>query len=307
MAVRNGQPFLTTAIDSVLAQTYLDFRFLIVDDDSTDDTREVVRSYSDDRIELLCLDRNVGQTAALTIGLDRISTPWMARMDADDSSAPTRLEEQMRALDSNPSIGCVGTWAWAFSEDPHVPESLLVRPEMHAVIQQVLLRESPLIHGTIMVSVGAVKESGGYEHSYHYSADLDLYDRLLLHCEATNVPKPLMGLRRHPGQGSLSKKAVDESLRIFQRRLSDPRYSGEEIRILKASNAVWQLRRAYDSANERRYPLMAASLIRAIRLSPTTILNYLSSETERQRRSLKEWGFGERPWEESDATVLPDP
>ena len=55
MAVRNGEPFLNLAIESILRQTYGDFRFLIIDDASTDRTREVVRSYSDKRIELICL------------------------------------------------------------------------------------------------------------------------------------------------------------------------------------------------------------------------------------------------------------
>jgi len=65
MAVRNGEPFLNLAIDSILRQTYRDFRFLIIDDASTDRTRELVRSYSDERMEMVCLEENVGQTAAL--------------------------------------------------------------------------------------------------------------------------------------------------------------------------------------------------------------------------------------------------
>ena len=95
MTVYNGSPFLRTAIDSILNQTYADFCFLIVDDASTDDSREIVRSYKDPRIQLVCLEHNVGQTAALNIGLRQATTPWIARMDADDYSGPTRFEEQM--------------------------------------------------------------------------------------------------------------------------------------------------------------------------------------------------------------------
>src|SRR5688572_19340877 len=122
MAVRNGEPFLTAAIESILRQTYEEFRFLIVDDASTDRTREVIRSYDDKRIELLCLQQNVGQTAALSIGVQRVSTPWIARMDADDYSAATRFEKQMNLLTADPSLGCVGTFAWVFRNDPAVAE-----------------------------------------------------------------------------------------------------------------------------------------------------------------------------------------
>ena len=74
MAVYNGSAYLRTAMDSILQQTYSDFQFLIVDDASTDDTREIIRSYEDSRIQLICLEQNVGQTASLNIGLRQAST-----------------------------------------------------------------------------------------------------------------------------------------------------------------------------------------------------------------------------------------
>src|SRR3989338_9985680 len=99
MAVHNGAPYLRVAMDSILRQTYCTFRFLIVDDASGDDPRQLIGSYADPRVELLALERNVGQTAALNTGLHSCTSPWIARMDADDYSAPTRLEDQMRALE----------------------------------------------------------------------------------------------------------------------------------------------------------------------------------------------------------------
>src|SRR3989338_10031399 len=110
MAVQNGGPYLRTAIESILHQTYRDFCFLIVDDGSTDDSREIVRSYDDRRIELLCLEHNVGQTAALNKGLRHAPTPWIARMDADDYSARTRLEVQIKSLEGEPLLACLGTF-----------------------------------------------------------------------------------------------------------------------------------------------------------------------------------------------------
>ena len=98
MAVYNGERFLRTAVDSILNQTHSDFRFLVVDDASTDSTPELLRRIRDPRLEVFRLDQNVGQTAALNIGLRRAATPYIARMDADDYSAPHRLERQMSLL-----------------------------------------------------------------------------------------------------------------------------------------------------------------------------------------------------------------
>ena len=184
MAVRNGEPFLSTAIESILRQTYEHFIFLIIDDASTDHTREIVGSYqeNDKRIELLCLAKNVGQTAALSIGVRHLSTPWIARMDADDYSAPTRLEEQMRLLDRDSSVGCVGTFAWVFRDDPAAAESIITRPEFHSDIKRALVWDAPIIHGSIVVSRNAFLEAGGYNDRFRYTADLDLYDRLIQHC-----------------------------------------------------------------------------------------------------------------------------
>lgn len=296
MTVYNGEAFLPTAIESILKQTYEDFRFLIVDDQSTDRTRDVVRSYSDKRIDLLCLDQNVGQTSALVAGFDQIQSPWVARMDADDYAAPTRFEQQMALLTADSSLGCVGTWAWIFREDFRRPKALLMRPETHRDIATVLLWDSPLIHGSMIVSREAMVRAGGYDRKYRYSADWDLYDRLFLECKAANVPEPLMGLRHHSGQGSLSGTVVEEAIRILTRRLSDVRYSKHQLRSIRSALSTWYLRRAYDASEFGKYPEILRHFLKACRLSPATPLWYAFPSSIRQRRVIKTWGFGERPW-----------
>ncbi len=296
MAVYNGEAFLPTAIESILKQSYADFRFLIVDDCSRDNTREVVQSYSDSRIGLLPLDKNIGQTAALAIGLDRIESPWIARMDADDYAASTRFEKQMAHLASDSSLGCVGTWAWTFAEDHNKPKALLIRPETHESIAKVLLWESPLIHGSMIVSREAMMRAGGYDRTYRYSADWDLYDRLFLQCRAANVPEPLMGLRHHPGRGSLSSVAVDEAIRILARRLIDPRYSKQEVRSVRSALSSWYLRRAYDASDLGKYSDIPGHLLKACRLSPKTPFQYALPPRIRQNHTIKTWGFGEKRW-----------
>lgn len=234
MAVRNGEPYLQAAVESILTQTYTDFTFLVIDDQSTDNTREIVRSYDDRRIQLLALDKNIGQTAALNRGLQETRTEWIARMDADDYSAPKRFEMQMQTAKSDETLGCIGTFAWTFTGIPSVIEGKLEKPVGNAAIQSALLWSSPIIHGSMIARTQVMRDAGGYNERYRYSADLDLYDRLLAHCAADNVPEPLLGIRRHAGQDSHSVKAIRESIDIFNNRLATGRYSSKEIAVVRA-------------------------------------------------------------------------
>jgi glycosyltransferase involved in cell wall biosynthesis len=271
MAVYNGGAFLRTAIDSILQQTYSNFRFLIVDDASTDDTRETVRSYQDERIELLCLDRNVGQTAALNAGLRHASTPWIARMDADDYSAPTRLEEQMAALDSDPSLSCLGTFAWTFSDEPSNPDGVVTTPVTYEEIQRVLLG-SPLIHGSIIISREALLDVGSYNDRYRYCADVEMYDRFLPRYKAAAISRQLLGVRRHVGQGSNTKVAFEEAIEISAHRLATADYSAKDAAVVRGSLSRAHLSHARFLAQEVKFAGIMRDLLAALRVSPKTFL-----------------------------------
>lgn len=268
MAVHNGQPYLRTAVDSILSQTYRGFEFLIVDDASTDDTVDVLRSYDDERINLLCLDQNIGQTAALNRGVEQASTPWIARMDADDFSAPTRLEKQMAALDSDSSLGCVGTFVWTFREDPNKTEREIRLPETSSDINRALLARWPLVHSTIVINRVVLTKIGAYNERFRYCADIDLYDRLLDKHTAANVPEFLLGLRQHGDQGSRSRTAVEENIEISTRRLSSRKYSRAEEAIVRGNLAHLLIFRARYFGGDQRFLMLFKDLWSALRSSP---------------------------------------
>lgn len=270
MAVYNGGPYIRTAIESILSQTFQEFRFLIVNDASTDDTEAIVRSYPDPRIEWVPLKENGGQTAALNVGLQRARTPWMARMDADDYSAPTRLESQMRALACDRSVRCVGTAIWEFSEDPKRVERVKTRPVSHDQIRRAALHGSGMIHGSIVIHRESLLHIGGYNERYRYASDRDLFIRFLSRYRATNLKEPLLGIRRYPQQDSFSKVAADEYIDIFEKLLSEEGYSPAEKRILRHSLAYSHLFRAGCLRSKGDYGGWYQEQIRAMGLSPRT-------------------------------------
>ena len=268
MAVHNGEPHLQTAVESILAQHYRDFRFLIVDDASTDRTREIIRAADDPRLELLALPRSVGQTAALNIGLRRATTPWIARMDADDYSAPTRLAEQMTALSHYPAVRCVGTFVWEFRDDPSIVDVIKSRPVDYEGIKRAALCGSGMIHASIVINRKALLDAGAYDERYRYASDRDMFIRFLDRYQAMNVPKPLFGIRRHPQQDSFSLRAAEEYLEICETLLSDGRWSSSERAILRESLAFCYLFRARCHRRQRQYGPWGRDTVRAVRLSP---------------------------------------
>ena len=292
MAVYNGTPYLSAAIDSILAQTYTDFNFLIVDDASTDNTRDIVRSYKDQRIQLHCLESNVGQTAALDIGLRYADTEWIARMDADDYSDPFRIQEQMAALDQDTELSCVGTYAWTFKDDPLEIDGVITTPLTPNNINKALLRGSPLIHGSLVINRRALLEAGGYDGRYRYSADLEMSDRFLHDHKAICLPKSLIGVRRHLNQGSRTIEAFNENIEIFTTRLAEGEYSRQDETTIKASLAFHYLIRSQRHIRLNKFGSALKDLFLSIRTAPRSfVINLVrvvvSSIPERNKSFLK--------------------
>lgn len=90
MPVYNGEPYLVESVDSILNQTFVDFEFIIVDDGSTDHSREILAEYAkkDTRIALYCNHQNSGIIKTLNKGLALARGKYIARHDADDVSLP---------------------------------------------------------------------------------------------------------------------------------------------------------------------------------------------------------------------------
>ena len=109
MTVHNGEPYLRESVASILNQTYRNFNFFILDNASSDDSANIIKSFNDKRIKLIELSSNIGQTRALNMGLKIIKAKYTAGMDADDIALPTRFEKQINYLINIPNVCVVGT------------------------------------------------------------------------------------------------------------------------------------------------------------------------------------------------------
>ncbi|MEW9093566.1 MAG: glycosyltransferase [Clostridiaceae bacterium] len=123
MSVYNGEKYIKETIESILNQTYKNFEFIIINDGSTDNTREIIESYNDSKIKLYNLQRNMGVGEALNFGLSKCNGKYIAKADSDDIYDNKRLEKQNKFLDENLDIALVKTLIEYFPENKKVEKS----------------------------------------------------------------------------------------------------------------------------------------------------------------------------------------
>lgn len=102
MSVYNSEKYVSEAIESVLKQSFDDFEFIIVNDGSTDNTAEIIRSFPDNRI--LMIDKEHNYIDSLNAGMKKASGKYIARMDSDDIMHIDRLKIQNMIMDEEPSV-----------------------------------------------------------------------------------------------------------------------------------------------------------------------------------------------------------
>jgi glycosyltransferase involved in cell wall biosynthesis len=202
LAVYNGSAYVEQAIQSILAQTFTEFELLIVNDASTDDTKQRIGSFRDERILVIENVRNEGLAASLNRGVQMAHGEYIARQDADDLSHPSRFAGQVAFLDAHPEIGVVGTTARWIDE---LGNTLQEWPRLcsNADLQENMLRTCFLIHGSTMVRREALLDVGGYGEQMRTGQDYDLWLRLSETWDLACLPEVLYVYRQHAGMASV--------------------------------------------------------------------------------------------------------
>lgn len=198
MPVYNGEKYLREAIESILAQTFTDFEFLIINDGSTDGTREIARSYRDPRIRLVDNPMNMGLVKSLNRGLELASGELIARQDSDDVSYPTRLERQITFLDAHPEVVLVGTQAHLANQHGSILHTS-AHPLPYIGVCWQLLFDNPFVHTSVMFrrAIGWNKLQG-YNETFILCEDFELWSRMARAYEVRNLPDILVKYRIHP-------------------------------------------------------------------------------------------------------------
>ncbi len=201
MSAYNNERYLRKAIDSIVAQTFGDFEYIIIDDGSTDATLSILRDYElrDDRFRIISRP-NKGLTVSLNEALSCARAPYIARMDGDDVSAPDRFEKQIAYMNAHPECVLLGSRVNLIDPfDGYIALGDYMR-HTHAEIDAQLLAGSggAVVHPVAMMRASAVRQLNGYREQYNNSEDLDLFLRLAEIGQAHNLLDVLLDYRRHP-------------------------------------------------------------------------------------------------------------
>jgi len=222
MSVYNGEKYLKEAIDSILGQTFKDFEFIIINDGSTDKTREILESYNDPRIKLINNKKNIGLTKSLNKGLRLARGEYIARQDSDDFSMPERLEKEVLFLDHNENIALVGTYYYMINEKGKILNT--IKPSIkNEEIKSKLLNGNQFGHGSVMFRKKCIQEVGYYREEAGPVEDYDLWLRISDRYNIANIPVPLYKWRINVKSVSVTKKVLQDKYALLAIELAKER------------------------------------------------------------------------------------
>lgn len=198
MPVYNGEGFLREAIDSILAQSFVDFELLVIDDGSTDASAGIVASYTDQRLRLVRNASNIGLIDTLNLGIELARGEYILRMDCDDVSLPERLQKQVDFMERFPEVGVCGVWYLEFG--PNLRRVTRCAAD-HESIRCGTLFNPVVGHPSVILRRQLLLEHDlRYDRSFRHAEDYHLWARSLEHCRFANIPEVLLHYRVHHGQ-----------------------------------------------------------------------------------------------------------
>lgn len=161
MGIYNCAPTLKEALDSLLAQTYKDFKVIMCNDGSKDNTIEIAQNYVDnypDKFLLIHNQKNMGLNYTLNHCLEYADTEYVARMDGDDISLPERFEKEINFLDEHPEYAIVSTPMIYFDDDGDFRTGKGGYEPSHTKCA----KSTPFCHAPCMVRTKAYNAVNGY-------------------------------------------------------------------------------------------------------------------------------------------------
>lgn len=197
MANRNGMPYLTESVASILQQTFTDYEFFVIDDHSSDDSLKYLKTINDKRLIVL-QSFGKGIADALNTGLENVQSKYTAVMDSDDIADIARLEMQYKFMENHQDHVLVGTFIKYIGQSNNRLYWKVNLPKDDTKIKTgLILGYYVLSHPTIMFRTEAVQEIGGYDKSSEPVIDIEFYNRIANKGKFANLPHVVSSIRIH--------------------------------------------------------------------------------------------------------------
>ncbi|MGA1840851.1 MAG: glycosyltransferase [bacterium] len=215
----NRVTYLSEAIESVLSQSYDNLELIVVDDGSFDNTRDLVHSFSDERIGYF-YQKNNGIASALNLGLKKSSGDYIARLDSDDIFLPEKLKLQVKLLDHNPDLGLVYTQAYNMDDKGNALKLFLKNhtcpQEPLKVLRHFLFPPSQ----SIMFRRSCIDKIGYFDETMPVGEDWDFCIRMAQKYRFAYCDEPLVKIRKHPDMITSDKiKTAQSILQVMEKHV----------------------------------------------------------------------------------------
>lgn len=198
--LHNCESTIRRSLRSVSSQTYQDFELVLVDNNCTDKTFDIIEKELSPLFDNLNIVKCVkpGIVPALNTGLRAASGKWIARQDGDDYWYPEKLEKQMSFLDENPDVGILGTQIRCLDEDGNVEKmgtfgKEVVYPTSNEDIKGALMYgQNPICHPSVIFHHDVMNLVGGYEQCFPLAEDLHFWCKAFPHFRFANLNEVLV-------------------------------------------------------------------------------------------------------------------
>lgn len=216
MGIYNCASMLAEALDSLLAQTYQDFKVIMCDDGSKDNTVEVAQSYVDkypDKFILIRNEHNLKLAATLNHCLEYADTEYVARMDGDDTCDPNRFAIQVKFLDEHPKYSHVSSRMKYFDENGVYGETPL---DCHEPGINQFKSGTPYCHAPTMFRKKSLDAVGWYTAEPRVERIEDYYLWYKMHkagMQGYNLEEPLYSMRND--KNAFARRKFRDRIKVF--------------------------------------------------------------------------------------------
>ena len=273
LPVYNGAKYISDTINSVLEQSYENFEFIIINDGSTDNTEQIINTYSDSRIIYIKNQENLKLIKTLNKGIKLAKGKYIARIDADDIMHKNRLLKQVDFLEKNENYIIVGSAVKLINLNNLNEDNYIEYYQDNDDIIFSMIFYCPIIHPSTLIRKSTlILNELEFDHNFIHAEDYELWTRMVKFGKIANLSENLTFYRLHNEQISQKnlelqkiqmqkiqdnylKKMLPEFSEIDKKHLFEPQFNNTNLvsflKILRKFNS----NKAFNGPAKKRYIL----------------------------------------------------